>query len=91
MTVTHSVIKTELCRGILSGKQSSAVGTERRTRMTPDALLLAVRYYNLQLELKERITLLEEIIAMFCMDAAAMRCYVESKLGTEVEVPDELA
>lgn len=37
--------------------------------MTPDALELAVRYYNLQLELKERITLLEEIIHQFCLDA----------------------
>ena len=37
--------------------------------MTPDALELAVRYYNLQLELKERVTLLEEIIWQFCMDA----------------------
>ena len=37
--------------------------------MTPDALELVVRYYNMQLELQERITLLEEIIHQFCMDA----------------------
>ncbi len=37
--------------------------------MNPDALALAVRYYNLQLELQERIALLEEIIEQFCMDA----------------------
>ena len=37
--------------------------------MTIDALELAVRYYNIQLELKERIVLLEEIIHQFCLDA----------------------
>jgi hypothetical protein len=39
--------------------------------MKRDALELAVDYYNIQLELKERLAIFEEIIEQFCMDAEA--------------------
>jgi hypothetical protein len=53
---------------LLMGPYTAATEAKKMKR---DALELAVDYYNIQLELKERLAIFEEIIEQFCMDAEA--------------------
>jgi hypothetical protein len=57
--------------------------------MKRDALELAVDYYNLQLELKERLAIFEEIIEQFCMDSEAQPAPQQDLLAPPEPPSDE--